>query len=385
MTESLVGIVGGSVGSDPFHRLTWSGSSSHLFSELKCRDRLHRAFGVKAAGAEWLYLLAKNVSPNRTRWWRRFYSDPSHKTVLTKAVERALKPEDLEHPLLQIGAMFNVSEAVRGRARCYSLHDGNLAIASVQGWSQGLSGARLKGALEYERRLYSSVTRVFATSEYLRQSFISYFEVPAGNVVTVGAGINMEIPQDDYVKDYSRREILFIGVDFERKGGLDLLAAFRGVLERYPDARLHIVGPHALQIPARLAKGVTYHGYLDRSQPPAAALQQKLFKDCSVFAMPSKYEPFGLAPLEAMVHRIPAVVTRDWALKEMVTPGEHGDTVPAGDVDALSASLICLLSSPDDLRRMGESGRRMVQQKYTWERVVDRLLSAIAADRVPAR
>jgi glycosyltransferase involved in cell wall biosynthesis len=48
---------------------------------------------------------------------------------------------------------------------------------------------------------------------------------------------------------------------------------------------------------------------------------RKFYERCSLFALPSLYEPFGIAPLEAMLNGIPAIVSGRWALKETVKAG----------------------------------------------------------------
>ena len=62
-------------------------------------------------------------------------------------------------------------------------------------------------------------------SEYLRRSFINNYGISAEKVVSIGAGINLDrLPEIDTEKDYSVGNVLFIGVDFERKGGNEVLA-----------------------------------------------------------------------------------------------------------------------------------------------------------------
>jgi alpha-maltose-1-phosphate synthase len=231
--------------------------------------------------------------------------------------------------------------------------------------------------------VYHGMTRIFAMSEYLRRSFIEDFDVPTERVAAVGAGINLEAipdPVDD--KQYDSREILFIGVDFPRKGGWELLRAFRSVRERLPDATLHIVGPHTLAIPAELEAGVVFHGYLSKQDAADRARLNDLFRRSCLFVMPSLYEPFGIAPLEAMANEIPCLVTDAWALQEMVTPGKTGALVACGSVDDLHEKLVALLRDPAQLRVMGRAGRQTVIERYTWSQVVDRLLHEIG--NVPA-
>ena len=298
---------------------------------------------------------------------------------MTRELGSRLTAEDLSHVALQVGAQFDIPEVLQGRARCVSYHDGSLAEAIRSPyWAGELNAREVDRALAYERKVYHGVDRIFTMSEYLRRSFIENFEVPAEKVYNVGGAINLEaIPGPAFGKSYDGSEILFIGVQFERKGGPQLLEAFRAVRSQIPRAILHIVGPRGLTIPPGREAGVEFHGYLSKSDPVDRARLEALFQRCSLFVMPSLYEPFGVAPLEAMAHQIPCVVTGRWALPEIVRPGVTGELVEAGRVDELQSKICTLLSDPDALRRMGEAGRNRVLEAYTWEHVVRRIGQAL--------
>jgi alpha-maltose-1-phosphate synthase len=380
---SLVGVIGsGQIGRNPFDRRSWSGSSYFFFSELARQGGLHRAFGVEVPAAQRYLYMARHVHINRTVWRRRFYLDTAYRDALTEQIRHNIQPSDLGHDFLQIGALYDVPSLLKGRQACYSYHDGNLATSLRAPFgARGLDKSAIDKALAYERRVYHEIRLIFVMSDYLRNSFIRDFDIPPERVMTIGAGINLEkLPDPTPDKDYSRREILFIGAEFERKGGWQLLEAFRGVRQRLGDAVLHVVGPKELKVPPSLMSGVVYHGFLSKAEPTGAATLDKLFGQCSLFVMPSLYEPFGIAPLEAMAHEIPAVVTDDWALREFVIPGETGERVPVGNVEALEAALSALLDDPDRLQRMGKAARRSVIDYYTWDSVVRRLLAKIALD-----
>ncbi len=324
--------------------------------------------------------MARNLRLNRRIWREQFYMDPGYRNALTEKIRICLRPDDFAHDFLQIGALYDVPHVLDGRTRCFSYHDGNLAEAiRSPDMPKGLSTRVVDRALAYEKQVYHGVETIFAMSEYLRQSFIRDFDVPAERVVTIGCGINLEvIPAYLADKRYDSRELLFVGVDFPRKGGPQLLEAFRGVRGRWPDARLHLVGPRELVVPPRLREGVVFHGFLSKKDPAHRAELDRLFRQCCLFAMPSLYEPFGIAPLEAMAHQIPCVVTNGWALKEMVVPGETGDLVRCGSVEDLEAKLSALLADAQTLRRMGETARQRVLEYYTWDKVVHRLTVALS-------
>lgn len=216
-------------------------------------------------------------------------------------------------------------------------------------------------------------------SEYLRASFIEDFGVAEARVSTIGCGVNLREIPDIVGKDYERKEILFIGVDFYRKGGGDVLKAFRIVRQKYPSALLHLVGPRTLRIERQESDGVVFHGYLSKAVPEEKRKLFEIFHSSSVFVMPSHYEPFGIAPLEAMAHDIPCLLTNAWAFPEMVTPGENGDLVECGQVVELGEKMVEMLGSPDKLCSMGKAGRRKVLGRYTWPAVVRRLRDELAS------
>jgi starch synthase len=378
----LIGVIGSRlIGDDPWSRTSWSGSSYFLFSELRRQEMLHRAFGVEVPPVERRTIMLSSFHPDPRVWRQRFYADPAYRARLTEEVGKVIAPDDLDHDFLQLGALFDVPSLVAGKARVFSYHDGNLARALESPHLRGVLGAReIEAGLAYERRVYSGLDRIMTTSDDLRRSFIEDYDVPEQRAVTVRAGINLEqIPDPVDDRAWDARQILFVGVDFLRKGGPQLLRAFKAIRERYPRALLHVVGPRSLEVPTDQRAGVRYHGYLSKSDPAQRGKLQALFRDSCLFVLPSLFEPFGIAVLEAMAHQIPAVVTNRWALREIVTPGVNGDHVECGSVDSLVEVLSRLLADPERLRQMGDDGRRTVLEGFTWESVVGRMRKAIAA------
>jgi len=379
----LVGVVGGSIGVDPFDRRTWSGLSYYFFSALKKMGSLHRAFGVQPNRFSRYLLMAKTFHPRRRRWRKSFFLERSYREAATKTLAACINEEDLRHPFLQIGAMFSGPQALGGRTSCFSYHDGNLAQSIQNDLStREASPRKLQIALKYETDLYEGLDGICTTSEYLRSSFVNDFGIPANRVANVGAGVNLDkFPQSKVDKNYDSKQILFIGIDFERKGGWIVLKAFQALRQRYKTATLHIVGPRTLQLPLELSSGVKYHGYLSKGEKSALNILSGIFEQASVFVMPSLYEPFGVAPLEAMANEIPAIVTNRWALKEMVQPGFNGALVEPGDVDDLYEAMARLLKSPEDLARMGRNGRERIIASYTWEHTARRIIDFVAMRR----
>jgi glycosyltransferase involved in cell wall biosynthesis len=214
----------------------------------------------------------------------------------------------------------------------------------------GASRARLfsQGWIDLETTLYHRVRASLVMSAFIRDSLIEDYGCEESKIAIVGAAPNLPppaAPPDN--AGYSNRTILFVGIDWERKGGPLLVEAFRRVLESLPDARLIIAGCS----PAIDARNVEIAGRV-----PLPEVSRLLLRS-SVLALPSLREPQGVNAMEALMHGIPVVASRIGALPEMVEDGRTGRIVPPGDSAALAAALIELLSAPALCRGYGEAAR----------------------------
>ncbi|MDQ3315769.1 MAG: PfkB family carbohydrate kinase [Actinomycetota bacterium] len=116
-----------------------------------------------------------------------------------------------------------------------------------------------------------------------------------------------------------------------------------------------------------------------RGQRRLAAAYRFLSERRSVFALTANYEPFGLAPLEALAAGLPAVVTKNGGPSESLREGdeEYGVLVDPGDPEEVAAGLYSLAGNADRWRRFAEAGYGRVLAKYTWERTAEGYLDAI--------
>ena len=94
-----------------------------------------------------------------------------------------------------------------------------------------------------------------------------------------------------------------------------------------------------------------------------------LYQESDVVVNPSVYEGMPNVVLEAMACALPVVASAVPGNNSLVRPGETGFLFPLGDGDALCAALQKIRDKPDLARALGESGRRRVEQDFSWEYV----------------
>ena len=117
--------------------------------------------------------------------------------------------------------------------------------------------------------------------------------------------------------------------------------------------------------------------WIEQMVTRAEAIQ--LYSHCAVFCCPSVYEPFGIINLEAMACSAPVVASATGGILEVVVEEETGHLVPfeadpvtTFPVDAekfakdLAARITALLRNPEKAKRMGEAGRKRVEEHFSW-------------------
>lgn len=133
-----------------------------------------------------------------------------------------------------------------------------------------------------------------------------------------------------------------------------------------------------------VAEAVEFCGWLPHEEIPA------FLAGLDIFVLPSTYEGFGVAAVEAAATALPVVATDVFGIPDVVRDGETGLLVPPRDGTALAGAIGRLVEDAALRRRLGEAGREYAAGRYEWsantaqmERIYSRLLEG-RAGRVTA-
>jgi glycosyltransferase involved in cell wall biosynthesis len=158
---------------------------------------------------------------------------------------------------------------------------------------------------------------------------------------------------------------VFVGGEWRRKG-LDLAIQALGQLPQ-KDVKLLVLGKdaeqprfEALAMEAGIRERVLFLGFRkDVAEAMAAS---------DIFLFPSWYEAFSLATIEAAACGLPILATKINGAEDFVVPGENGQFIEHNPKQ-IATVLEHLVVSAADRGRMGKNSRKLVEQRYTWDRV----------------
>jgi glycosyltransferase involved in cell wall biosynthesis len=219
------------------------------------------------------------------------------------------------------------------------------------------------------RRALRRGAHVHAVSQFVADEVFATFAVDPDRVHVVPNGID-PVRQGDAAAGRARvaadRYILAVGTIEPRKDLPLLVDAFDHLAETRDDVTLVGAGQDGWGSDAfTAAVARAHHGdRVVRTGWVDDRARADLLAGARIFAYPSKYEGFGLAPLEAMAAGTPVVATRAGALPEVL--GDGARLVAPGDIDDLSTALDSLLDDADERERLIGAGRARAD-KYSWD------------------
>ena len=197
--------------------------------------------------------------------------------------------------------------------------------------------------------------------------------IDPSKMIVINRGVNLKrclFDIDD--KKYSSHKVLFIGPNAERKGAFYVVSSMPKVLEKFPDARLTIVGSSSFLYKRKIKNFVKKNNLSDKveffDQLPYEEVLNR-HRDANVFVMPSLMEAFGQVYLEALATKTPAIGARVGGVPDIITP-DVGFLVPPRNSDEIAKHIIELFSDPKKAKKMGEAGRIRVKKNFSIEKMV---------------
>jgi glycosyltransferase involved in cell wall biosynthesis len=211
-----------------------------------------------------------------------------------------------------------------------------------------------------EKQFLENAKAVFFSSKWSLEQTKKNYALPGGNFHVAGLGGNLPQPAELPIKKQGNR-FVFVGLDFEGKGGPLVAAAFRKLSESIPEAQITFVGaappPDVVRIP-----GVEYAGYLNKHKPEELKKFQTILSEAIALILPTSRDMTPLVIIEAGYYGCPAIASNAYGIPELI--GNHGYlcNVPVQVADLVKAMLVMIERKSDS-----QNIRNFYTNKFTWD------------------
>jgi glycosyltransferase involved in cell wall biosynthesis len=331
---------------DPSDVASWSGTPFYMLKAL--RDvadvevlKLHHPQVVRFAGAGATALLRQKVAVDRSRPVLRAYADQIHQAADRSGSGVVFAPSNI--PIT----------AVDRSLKCAYWTDAVFTqIAGLYPQRFPYARSSIDAALRQERQAlvranaaaYSSQWAIDGARELVREATPLLLEfgpnLPDAAVDRVRSARDRRTPRGPV-------RLLWIGVQWERKGGAAAVLATERLVDDGIDAELHVVGAE----PPATSPVVRYHGTLSKTVPDQLAELESLLTTADVFLLPSRADCTPVVVSEAAAVGLPVVATDVGGLGEMVERHRIG---------------VAVSETYDEAAALASAVRRVLEERGTY-------------------
>ncbi len=236
----------------------------------------------------------------------------------------------------------------------------------------GTSAAERRAKLSTE--VYRRAASVICISRAVQNILKDGLQQPVSScVIYNGTDVQMFAPEEAPTSQHVP-SILMVGNLLRGKGHEVVLRAMAQVAVQFPELQCKIIGegPDANRF-AGLARdlGISERVFFIGLQSRRSVA--RAMRECTIFALPSRFEGLGCAYLEAMACGTPVIACEGQGIAEIIQHQHNGWLIPADGAQEMSEALLRLLSSPDLRTRIGANARQTITNGLTMKDQVRRL------------
>jgi glycosyltransferase involved in cell wall biosynthesis len=222
-------------------------------------------------------------------------------------------------------------------------------------------------------------TKLIFSSEWATEEARRLYDVPPEKLCAQPMGANWtpretseELAQIIQARSRDELNLLFVGKDWERKGGPLALDVTRGLRAAgVPKVRLHIVGGNP-QIPSDLQDIVSVHGRLRQSDSVEGEKLRQLFLSAHFLIVPTQAECYGVVFAEAHAFGLPAVSRGVHAVPSIIQDGETGIVQAENDpASRYVERILAVAKDRDAYLKMAFAARARYEAKLNWHSFAD--------------
>ncbi|MBS6007243.1 MAG: glycosyltransferase family 4 protein [Clostridium baratii] len=367
------------VSNGPVNINNWSGSVFHLYNSVinerdivdKCELKDKKLFKIPTK----LYNL---VSKNQNVFCRSKIAMKDYAKQITKILNK--KNYDL---IVSIGSI--PVSMLKTNIPIIIITDGTFnAIKDYYPEYGKYSKRALKNSEKFENMALKKANTLIFASEWARDSAVNDYKISPNKTIVCPFGANFEsnLSLEDINKIIDNKinkktKLLFVGIDWVRKGGDKTLEILRYLKHKENDVELHIVGCKP-NIPKDLNDCVILHGFLNKRNQNELKKIKKLYEECNFFVLPTLAECFGIVFCEASSYGIPSITHATGGTTTSVKNNINGFGFKLDSTASeIGDTIISLINDKEKYRKMCISSYLYYKEALNWRAAKDTIQEAI--------
>lgn len=235
-----------------------------------------------------------------------------------------------------------------------------------------------------EKEVFENSYKMFFASDWASKSAINDYDINPDKVITIPFGANLPEKVDDQRVQNSindklghELEMIWIGVDWERKGGDILISLARAFNEMDVKCKFNIVGLTATA-PADVKNNFIFHGFLSKNNQSEFNKLKELFYRSHFHILPTKAEAFGHVFAEANAFALPNIAFRTGGVPTAINAGKNGylfnlETSPK-DIAEFVASTF---KNKEEYVEICRSSKDFYENEINWDSSIRKILNHI--------
>jgi glycosyltransferase involved in cell wall biosynthesis len=347
----------------------WSGSGYNILQALKASGFQTETIGNLSDKGNFLYrikkvlyskILSKNYHREREPALLKHYATQVESTLASINCDIVFSPGSLPIAYLQTEKpiVFWTDATFAGMIDFYPSFS-NLCIETI------------KKGNEMEQLALSNCRLAIYTSEWAANTAIQNYDVDPEKIKVVSFGANIDCNRNLQdidliikIKNFEVCKLLFIGVDWFRKGGDFAFTVAYILNKRGIPTELHVVGCNP---PARLPGFVIQHGFVSKKTEEGRVFLDKLMMESHFLILPSLADCVPVVFAEASSFGLPCLATNVGGIPTAIHNGKNGMTFPLNENPEIYCDYIeGLLSSKQEYNELALSSFREYIERMTW-------------------
>lgn len=252
-------------------------------------------------------------------------------------------------------------------------------LLNYYGHFSNLSPVSVRHGHEAERRALAQASLAVYTSDWAAKSAIREYGANPEKIRIIPFGANLDrFPTQEEVssiittRDRTECRLLFVGVDWKRKGGSKALEIAQNIESLGQKVRLDIVGPKQLE---GLPKFAIHHGFLKKDNLQDKAQLEQLFQKAHFFLLPTQADCVPVVFAEANIHGVPVIAPDTGGVSSVIANGRNGFLFPPNvSASVVAHSIVTSFSDEIGYNILCLQSWLHVAETQNWDRSVKLLI-----------